>query len=309
MNVLLHGVTGNGTTDDTAALQACLNAAAPTGETVYLPAVTSPTYPQVGGYRITAPLNVPNFVRITGDGMGTVLKGEHAGAIFQSPSINGLEWDHMAIRGLMCWGLKQTDPANYTQRLHAHHLYFHRDLFRCIDGNLIVSTIEDSSFGELGNAAQYHSHIVSQGSGGNQSNHNLVRRNRMFNATKWSVYFADGYGVVLDGNNMEGNACAPVQIHGMFMSVITNGHHERNVPRADQPQCEIIYTNGNSANRVSIVERTWFNPHANVTHLADFSGAGAVRFRDITSSSMGGKWLTNGQNAYVDTLSWGHWPQ
>lgn len=57
INAKSFGATGNGSTDDTAALQAALTAA--TGGTLYLPK---------GNYRVSSGLTVPNRTRIVGDG-------------------------------------------------------------------------------------------------------------------------------------------------------------------------------------------------------------------------------------------------
>lgn len=67
INVKHKGATGDGTTDDTAALQAALTAC-PAGGTVYLPA---------GVYRTSAPISVPPYV---------TLRGSHGGGEAQSTS-------------------------------------------------------------------------------------------------------------------------------------------------------------------------------------------------------------------------------
>lgn len=66
VNVKDFGATGNGTTDDTAAINAAIAAAAPseapTGDTVYLPA---------GKYRVTSTLSVPRGLALQGAGWNT----------------------------------------------------------------------------------------------------------------------------------------------------------------------------------------------------------------------------------------------
>jgi hypothetical protein len=63
LNVLDFGAVGNGVADDTAAIQAAINAGAGqsvgTAKTVYFPA---------GDYYISAPITVPNYTTILGDG-------------------------------------------------------------------------------------------------------------------------------------------------------------------------------------------------------------------------------------------------
>ena len=60
INVLDYGATGDGVTDDTAALQAAINASAASDVCIYVPA---------GTYKITSELTIVNDCRgITGDG-------------------------------------------------------------------------------------------------------------------------------------------------------------------------------------------------------------------------------------------------
>lgn len=65
INVLDYGAVGNGTTDDTAAIQAALDAALDQQKSLYLPRTTLGAQ---GLYRITAPLIVSRGINIFGDG-------------------------------------------------------------------------------------------------------------------------------------------------------------------------------------------------------------------------------------------------
>ncbi len=66
-DVKSYGATGNGTSDDSAALQRALSQAAKVGGTVYLPA---------GTYACSTPVTLPSGVRIRGDGDVSWLKGQ-----------------------------------------------------------------------------------------------------------------------------------------------------------------------------------------------------------------------------------------
>jgi hypothetical protein len=66
-NVRSYGATGNGSSDDSAALRRALRKAAAAGGTVYLPA---------GTYSCPTPLTLPDRVRMRGDGDASWLKGQ-----------------------------------------------------------------------------------------------------------------------------------------------------------------------------------------------------------------------------------------
>lgn len=70
-NVKNYGAKGDGTTDDTAAIQAALNAG--TGRTLVSSTTTSPAvvYLPAGTYIITQPLQIPYYTQI----LGSALKG------------------------------------------------------------------------------------------------------------------------------------------------------------------------------------------------------------------------------------------
>lgn len=78
----LYGATGNGTTDDTAAIQACINAASvTTGNVVYFPP---------GVYVISAPLTVSvSGLTLLGGGPGATMGGAGAGSGTFTPGTAG----------------------------------------------------------------------------------------------------------------------------------------------------------------------------------------------------------------------------
>ncbi len=88
VNVLDYGATGNGSTDDTAAIQAAVNWTVATGNRgiIFFP---------LGTYKVTAPITfpaytAPNGILFRGVGMGSLIQGNFAGFIFDRPSAGGV---------------------------------------------------------------------------------------------------------------------------------------------------------------------------------------------------------------------------
>lgn len=121
------GATGNGTTDDTAAIQAALNSVPTQGAFVFFPA---------GTYKITGSgLTIPsNVLRITGEanaghgaqattGYGAALVNA-SGPVFSDGFTNahqGIEIDHLQI---MATGGHCVSGINMTGNSHIHHIRF-----------------------------------------------------------------------------------------------------------------------------------------------------------------------------------------
>lgn len=90
-----YGAIGNGTTDDTAALQAAINAAY--GKTLYIPS---------GTYLTSSQLLINNNITIIGDGYTSVIKGTASGTYIillaqhaTFAAINGVKLSHFRIDG------------------------------------------------------------------------------------------------------------------------------------------------------------------------------------------------------------------
>jgi len=89
LNVKAYGATGNGTTDDTAAIQAALTAAQ-LGQVVYFPA---------GRYLVSSPVVIPPWVTVMGSGI--VLNGsyrtDYPSTLVASASFSGGSWPVTAV--------------------------------------------------------------------------------------------------------------------------------------------------------------------------------------------------------------------
>ena len=89
------GAIGDGTTDDTVAIQAAINSVSTNGGSVYIPA---------GDYKVTAPLNLTNFaniqVTIHGDGQrNTKINATVTGHVFDCTGSQFLQFQDFAVWG------------------------------------------------------------------------------------------------------------------------------------------------------------------------------------------------------------------
>ncbi len=90
-NAKTFGAVGNGTADDTAAIQAAIDAVPAAGGCAYLPS---------GNYLITAPLRLRSAVRITGDAFGRAkITGSNTDVFDMDPGalLDRIEIDHLTI--------------------------------------------------------------------------------------------------------------------------------------------------------------------------------------------------------------------
>lgn len=114
VNVKQYGATGNGTTDDTAAIQAAINTAATTpGSIVFFPA---------GTYIVSSTITFPGNISLVGSGdndSGTIIRVK-AGTNLATPVLASSDWNNnattcgnpVAIRDLKIDGNSATTGAN-----------------------------------------------------------------------------------------------------------------------------------------------------------------------------------------------------
>ena len=147
---------GDGITDDTAAIQSVLDAAAPLGKTVFLPP---------GNYRISDSLDVPSGILIRGD-QGTIIQpldGEKASPIFWLENVEGTTIRDLELRGR---SFKNTQTAGHAgvwmraaKRVHIDNLGF-SDLGDAADhyGGIQV-LVESQEFPTSGDGISRHNVI------------------------------------------------------------------------------------------------------------------------------------------------------
>lgn len=190
VSVLDFGAVGDGTTDDTAAIQAAIN----TRKTVWLPKPTS-------FYKTTSALSVFYNSHLTGEegvttivrrtsGSGSVLDflGSNENALIENLRIGGIGTTGITVGG--------GGYANYLSTLSLRNVHFEADQLVNINANLIHCDFIDCTFGYFQQTSNNASlqHIISLFSGGNNTNVNLFTNCKFFNGstTAASVTFSSG---------------------------------------------------------------------------------------------------------------------
>lgn len=292
-----YGARGDGSTDDTAAIQAAVTAANAANADVYFPA---------GTYKLTGAITIYSNMRLFGVGghLGSLLRQFTSNtAIFTYANAEGLEIDHLAFFTNAVTGvtaIKQTDLTAYTASSHFHHNHFYADLTHCIHANLILCDVGPrNTFGYYGTVQTSHSHIYSQGDSSNSSNINYVYDNRFFASAGAGVgvTFDHGFLLVVEGNDFESSSVCPLNILGMYVSAVRRNWFENN-----NFTSYLTYANSTPStnpNLSSLVESNYFSAHANMTHLIQYSGAGAVAFQFNTGTGFAGKTITNTADAFL----------
>jgi hypothetical protein len=180
-----YGAVGDGTTDDTAAIQAAITAASSSGKSVFLPAPSS-------YYKITSPLNLGSGCHIFGEqGYKTIIRNTSGtGQVINiNPSLGGngnYILEHLRIGGTgSVTGLSSTGVVytGYVSYLTLTDVHFEADLAVCINANLIVCDFNKCTFGYWQQTSIHasHQHLNING-GAINSNVNILRQCKFNNA-------------------------------------------------------------------------------------------------------------------------------
>lgn len=180
-----YGAVGDGTTDDTAAIQAAITAASSSGKSVFLPSPSS-------FYKITAALNLGSGCHIIGEqGYKTIIRNtSSSGQVFNiNPSLGGngnYILEHLRIGGTgNVTGLSSTGVVytGYVSYLTLTDVHFEADLAMCINANLIVCDFNKCTFGYWQQTSIHASHGHLNINGGVlNSNVNIFRQCKFNNA-------------------------------------------------------------------------------------------------------------------------------
>lgn len=151
LNVKAYGATGNGTTDDTAALSAAINAVPAAGGTVYIPA---------GVYSVSSPLpSLATNVAVIGSGPGSMIKlasSWSGSSVFNLPNFNSTVASLQFIGGPHTTNLSDagSNPAATMIEIAAGQYCTIRDIDSQYCNGWIIEATADSSNGCQGLIAQ-----------------------------------------------------------------------------------------------------------------------------------------------------------
>jgi len=286
VNVMDFGAKGDGSTDDTSAIQAAITSLTSTGGTVYFP---------IGNYKITSPINWLPRVNLLGAGghLASRIFGTHSGNLFQYTNIDFCIVEKLAFDGSGCTGFKQTGTgANYTQNITWRDCHFYSALTECIYGNLIFTKIYDNTFGYYGTVGSAHRHIVSLGSSTNLTNSNFIQNNRFYNAIgNESIRFDSGIELRIFGNNFESNKALPIRVLGVFNTKIFDNWFEANTVTTN----EILIDVGTYVIDDTPVEvaRNNFVPSSSITNVIQVNNSLNKIYFDENTGNLTGKTVIN----------------
>ena len=224
LNVREYGATGDGTTDDTTAVQAAITAAG--RGTVYFPP---------GTYYLPGSVTLNSYAHLVGAGQeasfiktaaSTVAFTWAAGSI-----LYGLELEHLGFTGPGTV-LHSSGTYDYLDWPHIHHCDFFATLAEGIHATLIMADIEYNDFGWHGPAGLAWRPIHSKGNvRANTTNLNRIRKNRFYNCqSPECVYIEAGYMLDFSENDCEENTTttAVVTLNGLYSVLVRGNWFERN---------------------------------------------------------------------------------
>lgn len=299
-NVKDYGATGDGVTNDTAAVQLAINSRA--GGTVYFPP---------GRYMVNA-LTIGDNIVLRGEGgsgaVGSILVARTVnGSIFTGASFSfvkcvDLGFDSEAA-GTYAW--KQTDLTVYSQSCSFENCHFYRGLSECLYGNFIFLEVDaDCSFGYFGNllvGQTQHRHVYSKGVfNGNTTNRNRLNGRYYRAYVTESVRFEAGYQLDLSGN-WETNECTTqtLYIKGCYLINLDKVWAENNTGTSFAAFADD--TSGTIGNYVINVQGCMFFAIPANTRLLDISGAAFVkRFVGNGGNGWAGKDLAQSISAFEE---------
>jgi hypothetical protein len=201
INVLDYGAYNDGTnaTATTAAFQAAIAA----GSNIYVP---SGTY-------LLNPVNLKDNLRISGDGLSSLLKANTTTGIFCN-NVTGLgaamtyvEIANLGFFGAGSKAIYQSDVTAYSSWFWIHDNFFDKNLAECIKLNMIESQwIEGNKFGHAGVSGATHRHIYITGQTTAAANQVFISNNHFQTSYGTeSVRVEKGSGYVFNANTWEGN--------------------------------------------------------------------------------------------------------
>lgn len=286
-NVLAYGATGNGTTDDTTALQAAIDAAG-SGGTVYVPA---------GTYLITAALDLDGYITIQGEYGRSIIKQSTASTpVFaNSPAANidgvkfyGITFDASAP-GVVGW----SNPGYYTSYSQWINCLWTKSLSVGIQTVLGECTIYNPTAGKTGTVSTSFQWLDLDGTSAKVSFGVTIIGGYIWGCEGGdaAIEIDNGNSILLVGTVFQGHKVTPLVLKGVLCSKLLSCNFE-NINSSSGHDClidAVKNTENNSGSHVSL-ENCQFQNN-NVTNTWDslvYIGSAGTCSVTGSSGNMGG---------------------
>ena len=257
------GATGNGTTDDTVAIQAAIDTGA---ACVFFPK---------GTYKVTSQLQLRSYLRLQGEHMAhSFLLATNANTILYggtSPAsvLYDIEIDHLGFKatGAGCKGIGI--DANFNSiwaTWYIHDCDFYGELEECIQGCIIYCRIERNQFGFNGTpVANKHRqiHFKNGVASSEPLNINVISHNKFIRATgagagTGAVMLEDGFVLEMIGNAFEQATVVPLYIKGIYNFALNHSWFEANTG-THLVDISKVSTGSQNFSKVSEINQNWFS--------------------------------------------------
>ena len=298
-----YGAKGDGTTDDTLAIQSAITANA----AVYFPP---------GVYKITSKIIMRTDSIIIGDGLVSRIKGTHSGTIFEYPiNNNSCVVRNLTFSGVACTGVAVATTAGslqgYLTQFNCEECRFWYEMDFGINAQMLLCHIRDTFFGHEGASFNTTNGFVGIKAYAYYQNVNLNRvMNCSFQNTggggsnKYAMWIYGATSFLIDNCDFEGNGGRSLYISQGGLHEIRNCWFERNgslSPNTPSAASSIILVES-TYDQVTFTKCTFSAGGCNSTNsYIESNGTGQISIKDCTFDLEAGQYpfYNNASTSYL----------